>query len=232
MLQGGPCDPGAGPPHGPADRCEGAEPPLRSPMAGLPPRTPGDFLMRRKSPKIHQGAPPGPPRGTLRSPCGGAATPSIGFLPLTQTDLPLWVGGQIGLFSPRTIPGVTPSAVNPGAEEDLVSRCCPELQPFLGGAAKPLWGDDNAPHGGSGGKPPDTPLVTFVVKRKSPWVPSMALPCSRGAPAGGCRGYQPRINSPGHGAKAHTKRLGAQTAQTAHSFPNSLSLYLLYKSLL
>ena len=26
--------------------------------------------------------------------------------------------------------------------------------------------------------------------------------------------------------------VGAQTAQTAHSFPNSLSLYLLYKSLL
>ena len=30
------------------------------------------------------------------------------------------------------------------------------------------WGDDNAPHGSSGGAPPDTPLVTFVVKRKSP----------------------------------------------------------------
>ena len=42
-------------------------------------------------------------------------------------------------------------------------------KPFLGGAAQPrCWGDDNAPHGSSGGTPPDTPLVTFVVKRKSP----------------------------------------------------------------
>ena len=39
------------------------------------------------------------------------------------------------------------------------------------------------PPRGFRGIPPDTPLVTFVVKRKSPGAPSMARPCSRGAPA-------------------------------------------------
>ena len=37
-----------------------------------------------------------------------------------------------------------------------------------------------------------TPLVPFVVKRKEPGAPSMARPCSRGAPAHGeCRGATP-----------------------------------------
>ncbi len=53
-----------------------------------------------------------------------------------------------------------------------------------------LQGERSVPLGGSGGLPPDTPRVTFVVKRKSPGARG-------GAPAGRCRGYQPRINSRG-----------------------------------
>ena len=49
------------------------------------------------------------------------------------------------------------------------SSCVNGTLPFLGGAARRAAGGMIiAPHGGSGGIPPDTPLVTFVVKRKSP----------------------------------------------------------------
>ena len=41
--------------------------------------------------------------------------------------------------------------------------------PLSGGSdAKRRWGDDNSPPAGSRGSAPGTPLVTFVVKRKSP----------------------------------------------------------------
>ena len=81
----------------------------------LRPSTPGDFPVAGK---VTKGAPRAaalwnPLRGTLRSPCGGAATPSIGLQTQKKTDLPLLLWRQIGLlFSPNLIEE-TPSIFNP-----------------------------------------------------------------------------------------------------------------------
>ncbi len=61
------------------------------PDAGAPPRAPGDFLpdekVTKESPRGD--TPLGTPLGGRFAPPAVPATPSIGFHPLTQTDLPL-----------------------------------------------------------------------------------------------------------------------------------------------
>ena len=60
--------------------------------AGAPPRAPGDFLPDEK---VTKESPRGdtplgtPPEGDASLPLRRCRTPSIGFQPLTQTDLPL-----------------------------------------------------------------------------------------------------------------------------------------------
>jgi len=62
-----------------------------TPDAGAPPRAPGDFLpdekVTKESPRGD--TPLGTPLGGRFAPPAVPATPSIGFHPLTQTDLPL-----------------------------------------------------------------------------------------------------------------------------------------------
>ena len=119
--------------------------------------TPGvPFVSRRKEPKACQGLCPLEPRGgptekcftfQSRSPCG-SRTPSIGLLPPIQTDLPLWVGGQIGLiFRPKPYQGHTPRCQSVARQVVIVFTNCPRLHPFWGEQRLRCWGDDNAPQG-------------------------------------------------------------------------------------
>ena len=73
-------------------------------LYGPPPHAPGDLCgtvvpaaTRRRS-VLHPVQGGRPFRARLRIAPGY-------LLPLTQTDLPLWVGEQIGLFSPQATPG-------------------------------------------------------------------------------------------------------------------------------
>ena len=122
-------------PRRPSAQCEeGWGPPLRSSHdAGAPPCTRVTFPATGKSPKARQGlCPLESPEGSAKlwepdavrfegwnvspielkaitipyRPFRARLRIAPGYLlPLTQTDLPLWVGGQIGLFSPQATPG-------------------------------------------------------------------------------------------------------------------------------
>ena len=163
---------------------------------GAPPHAPGDFLMRRKSPKTHQ-EPPGswtsgegglapfdPPApcpsgigcgnlnpqassGATHLPCHGLkveSVPSKEPKGRIKTDLPTISKWQIGLFL--------------------------WLKPYRGDAAR-RRGSEASPSGDSKGHSPWRAFGDFPRDGKVTRVPSMALPCSRGAPAGGCRDYRP-----------------------------------------
>ncbi len=94
--------------------------PQHPPFWALRPKPRVTFPAPGKSPKARQGSTPGPPRGTLRSPCG-SRTPSIG-LSATKIDrfatLSLWAnrsffsssytGGSHSLFSIRGTAGSLP----------------------------------------------------------------------------------------------------------------------------
>ena len=60
-------------------------------LLGAPPQAPGDFLPAEKVTKESPrgDTPLGTPLGGRFAPPAVPATPSIGFLPLTQPDLPL-----------------------------------------------------------------------------------------------------------------------------------------------
>ena len=93
------------------------------------------------------------------------------FTHLSQSGKSVWVGGR------NPIEGVRLAAGGAGAKsETLFAR---------------------SPSGDSKGRSPWRAFGDFPRDGKVTRVPSMALPCSRGAPAGGCRGCQPRINSRG-----------------------------------
>ena len=103
MELAAPTPPDAGaPPHAPGDFAgtevpaaydmRGGKAPSALPYAGaLRPSTPGDFLpdekVTKESPRGD--TPLGTPLGGRFAPPAVPATPSIGFHPLTQTDLPL-----------------------------------------------------------------------------------------------------------------------------------------------
>ena len=62
-----------------------------------------------------------------------------------------------------------------------------------------------SPSGDSKGRSPWRAFGDFPRDGKVTRVPSMAKPCSRGAPAGGCRGYQPRKSRRDAGRSAHIR---------------------------
>ena len=96
----------------------GQSPPLRSTHGeGAPPLRPRvtfspDEKVTKESPRgdIPSGD---SPEGDASLPLRQAATPSIGFQTQQKTDLPLWVGGQIGLVFSFGFFGETFPAVNP-----------------------------------------------------------------------------------------------------------------------
>ena len=178
--------------------------------AGAPPRAPGDFLVRRKSPKTHQEPPgswtsgtrgrtpldspapcpsgigcgsiePAESSGASHLPSHGLKTQSVISVELEEkikTDLPTNPKWQIGLFL--------------------------WLKPYRGGAgtaggagAKSETLFARSPSGDSKGRSPWRAFGDFPRDGKVTRVPSMAKPCSRGAPAGGCRDYQSRKNPRG-----------------------------------
>ena len=70
-------------------------------------------------------------------------------------------------------------------------------------------GSEASPSGDSKGHSPWRAFGDFPRDGKVTRVPSMALPCSRGAPAGGCRDYQSRKSPRGAGRSARIVGAGA-----------------------
>ena len=66
------------------------------------------------------------------------------------------------------------------------------LNPYRGGCGTAAGGAKRPPSGDSKGRSPWRAFGDFPRDGKVTRVPSMALPCSRGAPAGGCWDYQSR----------------------------------------
>ncbi len=135
---------------------------------------PGDFLVRRKSPKTHQ-EPPGPwtsgegglapfdpptlyPSGIVRNNLNPQAFSMAPHLP------------RHGLTAEGVTPGVAWGEKDRFAHPLKVANRSIFVSETLSRGCGNRRGSEASPSGGSGGLPPDTPLVTFVVKRKSPGV--------------------------------------------------------------
>ncbi len=196
----------------------GLHPPLHSTLdAGAPPRTPGDFPVAGKSPKARQGLRPlespganFPPSLVLRFACT-RATLSHKNRPICHFKLE----GKSVLFFPSVPSGKHSLLSIRGTAGVLFLTYCPELHPFLGGAALVAAGGMIMPPKGSTqrGDPSGRFFGDFPRDGKVTRVPSMAKPCSRGAPAGGCRDYQSRNKvTRGMGRSAHTRGLRGNAA--------------------
>ena len=153
-------------------RCEeGLRPVLCTPplVGALRPSTPGDFPVAGK---VTKGAPRAAPFGIPQ--CVAAALFALAALRSVSRRAtfclqprPICHFGLVGKWvfaSPQAIPGSHPQLSIRGAAVRLCSlRAARSGTPFWGERQR-RWGDDNAPQGGSGGLPPDTPLPTFIVK--------------------------------------------------------------------
>ena len=171
-------------------KCEGALPPLHSPrcrrsalhlefFAGLVVPAPncrrsalhpGDFPVAGKVTKgAPRAAPFGIPRCRVTALFALAALRSVSrraiFSHNKRSICHFGLVGKRALFSPQALPGKHFLLSIRGAAGILFTDKLPGVAPLSGGSgACRRWGDDNAPQGGSGGLPPDTPLPTFIVK--------------------------------------------------------------------
>ena len=107
------------------------------------------------------------------------------FQPQNKTDLPLWVCGQTGLVFPL-VPSREHSLLSiRGAAGGFGFCVLPGVAPPFWGERQRRWGDDNTPPRGvpRGGHPSGRFFGDFLIGEKVTRVPSMARPCSSGAPA-------------------------------------------------
>ena len=119
MLQGGPCEPGCG---RSAEGFCGTVVPAPT-MRALRPAPRPTFSRRESRQRYAKGCAPWNPLVQGGRPFRARLRIAPGyFLPPTQTDLPLWVGGQIGLYFSSSYTGGTPSTVNPWRGRWVFSR--------------------------------------------------------------------------------------------------------------
>ncbi len=187
----------------------GLHPPLRSTLdAGAPPCTRVTFPSRGKSPKARQGLRPlespganFPPSLVLRFACT-RATLSHKNRPICHFKLE----GKSVLFFPSVPSGKHSLLSIRGTAGVLFLTYCPELHPFLGGAALVAAGGMIMPPKGSTqrGDPSGRFFGDFLIGEKVTRVQG-------GAPAGGCRDYQSRKKvTRGMGRSAHTRGRGGK----------------------
>ncbi len=143
-------------------------------MRALRPAAPGDFLMRRKSPKTHQETPGSWTSGTR----GQTPLDSPGFCPSGigceqkgsrhPRGLPLPSHG----LKTESVPSMKPEEKNKTdlpTQLKVANRSKFVVETLLGGCGNAAGGTTCPPQGGQGHSP-GTPLVPFVVKRKEPRV--------------------------------------------------------------
>ena len=132
-------------------------------------------------------------------PFSRSLTHRAGLLPATNPDrfatLGWWVNRP--LFLPKLHRGSHLQLLIRGAAVRFSFWVLPGVAALSGGSGEAAGGMIMPPHGGSGSKPPDTPLVTFVVKRKSPGCRAERLQVGAGtavrkSPRGAGRSARPR----------------------------------------
>ena len=135
------------------------------------PSTPGDFpvagkVTNRRAKGCALWNPP--VRGRRPFPRSLHASRRATFYRQNKTDLPLWVGGKMGvLLLPKLYRGHTLSCQTPWRGRLGCVACgLPGVAPLSGGSGNAAGGTTVPPTGVQGALPPGTPLPTFVVKRK------------------------------------------------------------------
>ena len=193
-----------------------------APTSGPTRPTPGvPFVSRRKEPKACHGRCPWTPLGGYYHPPSGGkrrsppergassgGTQATNRLPrhgLTAESVPpVQLGEKIRPICPPTQSGksVFFCATNP---IEGVAAC------RRGSGSEKCFTFHSVPLSGSRGGSPWRAFGDFPRDGKVTRVPSMAKPCSRGAPAGGCRDYQSRKSPRGAGRSARSGGVGAKS---------------------
>ena len=167
------------------------------PRAGAPPRAPGDFLMRRKSPKTHQ-EPPGSWTSGTR---GRTPLDSPAFCPSGIGRGNLNPQASSGASHPPSH-GLKAESVPSMKPEEKTRPICPLSSKWQIGLG--LWQKVARRETERSAASAKRAAATHrgIPKGGSPWRAFGDFPrdgkvtrVQGGAPASGCRGYQPRINS-------------------------------------